>query len=242
MSEMILLDRNMIPFIKHCVGQDKKSYTYACVLFQSLEDDNGSPIIRMVGTNGHRLGLVDIPNENGFDIPKNTCVWWGSFPTPADLKKYNDINMTFTNGKVEFHLDDKEIIESEIIDREFPDYTELVPPRSDKKAVVNRKLLLKQFPTRKKERNCQSILTFTNDDVLFCEYHHLYKDEGGDFTIPSSNSELHGFKICIDMQYLFDYLKSVQSENITMYFTDQLEPIRMESGCGEIYILMPIKI
>jgi DNA polymerase-3 subunit beta len=132
--------KNMLNKVIYAVGVDEKRRELCGVLLQG----NGK-IFRMVGTDGRRLGLADLELKEEFEsfedvvVPAKVMKEINKFPD-SDI----DIEMKISRSQVVFKLDNI-IYTSRLIEKEFPQYGNVIPDNKVCTIKVNTNDLLKNL-------------------------------------------------------------------------------------------------
>jgi DNA polymerase-3 subunit beta len=232
----------MIHRTSFAVATDPTRYHLNGVFFEPLENS----LIRMTATDGHRLSFVDqevfmaSPElKRGVIIPRKGL---------SELKKLLDegastIGLSFERGYVFARLDGLYLF-VRLIEGEYPDYRQVVPKSTDRKAMLPREELtsaLKRVSLLANEKSRGVKLSLQNALL----------------TIFSSNPEMGEAKEDIDVQYqgetveigfnakyLLDCLSVMTSEQIEFHFKDRLSPgiLRESDKNHHTYVIMPMRI
>jgi len=157
------------------------------------------------------------------------------------------------NGEIKIYLSESQILFtfrlteliSRLIEGQYPDYKQIIPPQGKTKAIVDRQELLRAV-------KASSLFSKTGINDINLDF-----PSGQNKAIISSTSGMVGENIAeidarvsgedngivVNYRYLLDGLNNIDSENIIIEVIDNNTPciIRPEKEEGYLYIIMPIK-
>jgi len=228
--------KQMLKLTSFAVSVDETRYILNGILFRITNNN-----IILVATDGKRLAVVtrkikqNITKDVYMIVPIKTIQ-----EIIRNLQDTDEISLMLGNNQALFDLGTTIII-SRLIEGEFPDYQQVIPPVSENKMVVNRE----QFFLAIKRA---SLLATPDYQAVKME---LFKDKlvvsKSTPDIGESREELEvkyqGKELAIGFNpnYLMDVLKNLENETIEIELTDSEKPgvIRQE---GYIYIVLPMRI
>jgi DNA polymerase III subunit beta len=218
--------------------QDIRYYLNGLLI--EVKDNN----INIVGTDGHRLSFTSLALKDPTKpvqiiVPRKTIV--------ELVKLLNDtddlLEISFSNNQAAFKFNDIDLI-TKVIDGKFPDYSRVIPQGHNNFFDIERALLLDSMLRA-------SILS--ND-----KYRGIRMViEEGNLKLVSNNSEQEqaeeeleidykGEKIDIgfNVTYLIDVLTNIQSQKLTIAFSDSSSSCLVTIPNNEKYkyVVMPMRI
>ncbi len=159
-------------------------------------------------------------------------------------KDDKEIYINISENQIAFQLDSFLLI-SRVIQGQFPDYKQVIPPHSQSEYLVPRKQLLAAA-----ER--ASIIASSSNNVVRLLF------ENNTVTMKANAPGLGEFKeeidienikgdsptrIAFNIRLVMDVIKTVEADQIKMSFNNELSPCRVEEKDNDdfIYIIMPIR-
>lgn len=205
-----------------------------------------SNILRMVGTDGHRLSLVDksiaslerLQLSNGVMIPKK-----GMNEINRLASEGGTINLGFKQNNCVVKKDGALII-IRLLDTKFPDYRAVIPKNPQHKFNVDRLFLLqamKKMLILSSERYKAVKITLA-DGVL--DLHSTNPDLGEAEEKMAVQYNEEPLELAFNARYFIDVLQNMDSEQVELGFVDNSKPcvIKGESDEGFLGLIMPMRI
>jgi len=229
--------REMFRKVSYAASQDDTRRTLKGVLM-SFKDSK----LTMVATDGRRLALV----ENEIEFPKNAekdIV----LPSKAVQELQRSLNgeentsVMVQKTQVCFKLGEVEIY-SKLMDDQYPNYRQVIPPETAQKIAVDRQLLLDALDRA-------SVMTMDeahSTKLIFSE---------GKLTVTSAASDIGEAKdevaikyagetieIIFNPSYVMDPLKAIDDDEITINLNNGHSPAVIKCSIPFLYVLMPLRI
>jgi DNA polymerase-3 subunit beta len=183
-------------------------------------------ILRMVGTDGCRLALiqgngVSVSKRDGVVVPKR-----GLLVVRKVLKKNHFVGVRFED-KFGFFKMDGTLVAIRLIDEEFPPYEEAIPKNNDKRVVVGRDGLLSVLKRIGPMANSEGVLFSLKEGrlELFCE-----SSSGHGKEVVEVDYKGPEFQARLDVEYLTEAFNSFSSEHVLMEFKEKDTPVVIRSG------------
>lgn len=247
-KEVIRLDqvglKKMLSLVSFAVSMDETRYVLNGVLFK-INNDN----LMLVATDGRRLALVEkkinqsTKKEINMIIPIKTV-----HELMRALKDEGEISIVIGQNQAMFMLD-KTVIISRLIEGEFPDYKQVIPPVSEHKLKIDRQqfllgvrraallstpdyqaVKLEVFPARvSSAATGKLVISKSTPDV---------GESREELPIEYNGKEL---VIGFNPGYLIDVLKNLADEKIVLELTEADKPGVLRTG-GYIYIILPMRL
>jgi len=228
--------KEMLNLTSFAVSFDETRYILNGILFKIDKDNLG-----LVATDGKRLAIIERRLKE--NINKDVCI---IVPIKTiqelnrNLKDEGDLSLILGNNQILFDLGNIVII-SRLIEGEFPDYRQVIPPVSENKIGVNREQFLLGIKRA-------SLLSTPDYQAVKLE---LFKDKlvvsKSTPDIGESREEIpvdytgKEMAIGFNPNYLIDVLKNLSNDRIEFELADSEKPgvIRMD---GYIYIVLPMRL
>ena len=197
----------------------------------------------LAATDGYRLSerrLMETKSEVSAIIPTQTLQ--EVLRTIADTAE--TIDVLFDESQVRFRVNEAEVI-SRLIDGNFPDYRQLIPPTSETNAVMNKT----EFTRVTKvaglfARESGGSVTVTVDSDKKTVSLHSVASELGENT-SELDAEVSGDgQITLNSRYLSEALGVVDADEISFSFSGKLSPCIIKStkkDTNYYHVIMPLK-
>ncbi len=128
--------RGLIDRTRFAISTEETRY-YLNGIYLHAAERNGTPVLRAVATDGHRLASVEGPLPKGAEgmpgiiVPRKTV---------SELHRLiedtvDDVAVELSETKIRFTFDSV-ILTSKLIDGTFPDYERVIPSGNDKELIV----------------------------------------------------------------------------------------------------------
>jgi DNA polymerase-3 subunit beta len=199
--------------------------------------------IYLAATDGYRLSerrLVETKSEVAAIIPTTTL--------QEVLRSVDDsvdtIDVLFDESQVRFRINDAEVI-SRLVDGNFPDYRQLIPPTSDITATMNKS----EFTRVTKvaglfARESGGSVTVTVDADAKSVSLHSIASEFGENTSELDAEVIGSGQITLNSRYLSEALGVLDATTITLSFNGKLSPCILKStekDTNYYHVIMPLK-
>ena len=228
--------REMLNLTSFAVSFDETRYILNGILFR-IEKDS----LSMVATDGKRLAVVektlkqDIGRDMRIIVPIKTIQ-----ELNRNLKDEGELSLILGDNQLLFDLD-KVVIISRLIEGEFPDYRQVIPPVSENKMGVSREQFLlglrRAALLSTPDYQAVKIELFKNKMVVSKSTPDIGESR------EEINVDYNGKEMAIGFNpnYLIDVLKNLSNEKIEFELTDSEKPgvIRID---GYIYIVLPMRL
>ena len=228
--------KQMLNLTYFAASFDETRYILNGVLFKV----NKNSLI-LVATDGKRLAVIEKKLNQGADTELDIIVPIKTIhELNRNLKDDGELSLVRGNNQVLFDLGGTMII-SRIIEGEFPDYQQVVPPVSDNKMKVKRTKVLLAVKRA-------SLLSTPDYQAVKFE---VFKNK---LVVSKSTPDMGESReeVAIDYQgkemvigfnpnYLIDVLKNLSQEEIEMELTDSEKPGVVRTD-GYVYIVLPMRL
>ncbi len=232
---------------RHAISTEETRY-YLNGVYLHPTTDEGTPVLRAVATDGHRLaraqtiqpeGCQDMP---GIIVPKKTV---------GELVKLledfvGEVQVSLSQNKIVYILGDI-TLSSKLIDGKFPDYDRVIPKNNDKTLEVSRDRLA---------RSIDLVISITNDKtravrlniepnkVVVNASSEMNGNAKGAQEIDANYSSNENLSIGFNSKYVLDSLSAIEGDTVKLSLSNNLGAVIAqdikENNC--LYILMPMQV
>jgi DNA polymerase-3 subunit beta len=228
--------KQMLILTSFAVSFDETRYILNGILFKVNKNN-----LTMVATDGKRLAIIerklgrDFEKEINIIIPIKTI-----HELNRNLKDEGDISMILGNNQVLFDLGGVVII-SRLIEGEFPDYRQVIPPASNAKMKIDRAqfLLAVRRASLLSTPDYQAVkLELFKNKLVVSKSTPDVGESREDVVVEYQGKEL---AIGFNPNYLIDVLKNLTEESVEFELSDSEKPgvIRIN---GYVYIVLPMRL
>jgi DNA polymerase-3 subunit beta len=239
--------RDMIRKTLYSVGENDARYVLNGLYLHMSQAKQGLTI-RMVGTDGHRLSMIDrVINakhrEESIIIPKKAMLELRRLLEEDAGKTQPPALLGFSKNHALFKRDGLVMV-SKLIDGNYPNYLQVVPAGSTKKVVLSKDALMhavKRVSILSKEKTNavkvqlekSRLVLSTNNPEVGEASEELAVDYAGEAITIGFNS-----------RYLMDVLMAMDKETIALELNDALSPclITEEGDLHYKCVVMPMRV
>ncbi|MCA9770883.1 MAG: DNA polymerase III subunit beta [Myxococcales bacterium] len=229
-----------------CASTDEARVNLNGVLLERAEQ-NGEPCLRMVATDGHRLALRD-----HLITPDRTVNFEGRVLIPrkgvSELKKLVDeaqgeLEIGFSeNSCVVTH--DRQTLVIRLIDKEFPDYNQVIPDEGVREIEVGVEALrdaLRRVSVLATDKTKAVKFVFAGDTLTLSSTNTDMEEGTEEIAINYGGASL---AVGFNAKYLLEFLGTVGDEHLTLELNDELSPglARPLADPRFLYVIMPMRI
>ena len=211
-----------------------------------MTQTTGGLNIRMVGTDGHRLSMIDrvvdaAHKEESVIIPKKAMVELRRL-LEEDAPKA-ELRLGFSKNHALFKRDGLVMV-SKLIDGNYPNYLQVVPAKSTKKVAISRDIFthaVKRVSILSKEKTNAVKLQLEKDRLILS----TNNPEVGEATEELAvNYKGEAISIGFNSRYLMDVLTAMDRETIFLELSDALSPCLVAEEGDEQYkcVVMPMRV
>jgi DNA polymerase-3 subunit beta len=239
-KEVITLEqevlKQMLSLTTFAASFDETRYILNGILFRINKN-----VLTLVATDGKRLAIIekkinqDIDKDISIIVPIKTI-----HELNRNLKDEGEMSLVLGTNQVLFEMGSIVVI-SRLIEGEFPDYKQVIPPASENKIKADRTQFLLAV------RRAALLSTPDYQAVKFEVFKNKAVVSKSTPDIGESHEELpieySGKEMVIGFNpnYLIDVLKNLNTDSIELELTDSEKPgvIRMN---GYVYIVLPMRL
>jgi DNA polymerase-3 subunit beta len=237
--------RDMIKKTLYAAGENDARYVLNG-LFVHLAPGKGALNIRMVGTDGHRLSLIDgvveaKHKEESVIVPKKAMM---------ELRRLLEEDSSQTGFQVGFSKNhalfkrDGLVMVSKLIDGNYPNYQQVIPAKSSKKVSVPRDLLthaVKRVSILAKDKTNAVKLQLQKNTLLLSTNNPEVGEANEELAVEYSGEDL---AIGFNSRYLLDVLTAMDRPTISLELNDSLSPCLITEEGNDLYrcVVMPMRV
>ena len=237
--------RELIERTQFAISNEETRYYLNGIYLHTL-DVNGTPILRAVATDGHRMARAEVEAPAGAQgmpgiiVPKKTVGEVQKLLEGAE----GDVAVEVSDTKIRFRLGSVVLL-SKLIEGTFPDYERVTPKNNDKSMNVDRAAFataVDRVSTIASERGGKAVKLSLKDGQL--ELSVTNPDHGTASEELPVEFEPDGFEIGFNARYLLDIIGQIRSDNAVFLFNDAGSPtlVREDGEAKALYVLMPMRV
>ena len=237
--------RDMIRKTLYAVGDNDARYVLNGLFVHLTQAKNGLNI-RMVGTDGHRLSLIDQVvdakhKEENVIIPKKAMM---------ELRRLleedgsgAELRVGFSKNHALFKRDGLVMV-SKLIDGNYPNYNQVIPAKSTKTVSVPKEQIahaVKRVSILSKEKTNAVKLQLEKNSIVLSTSNPDLGEANEELAVDYKGE---GLSIGFNSRYLTDVLSAIDGETITISLTDPLSPCLIREVGNEQYkcVVMPMRV
>ncbi len=237
--------REMIKKTLYSVGENDARYVLNGLFVHMTPSKNGLNI-RMVGTDGHRLSMIDRVidakhKEESMIIPKKAMM---------ELRRLLEEDSTNAELRIGFSKNhamfkrDGLVMVSKLIDGNYPNYLQVVPTKSTKKIDVSKDIFthaVKRVSILSKEKTNAVKLQLENGKLVLSTNNPEVGEANEELAVDYKGE---GITIGFNSRYLIDVLTAMDRANIALELSDALSPCLITEEGDDQYkcVVMPMRV
>ncbi len=237
LSQSVL--KNLLKQVDFSMAQQDIRY-YLNGLLIEIKDNN----LNIVGTDGHRLSFTSAtlkdPCKNiQVIVPRKTIVELVKLLSDSD----DNVEVGITNNQVNFNFNDIDLI-TKVIDGKFPDYSRVIPNGHENIFDIDRETLLDamlraSILSNDKYRGIRMVVEENNLKLISNNSEHEEAEEEIEIKYKGDKIDI-GFNVT----YLIDVLTNIQTEKLTIAFSDSSSSclVTIPKNKEYKYVVMPMRI
>ena len=237
--------KKLIDHTQFAISTEETRYYLNGIFFHTVDDDEGSLVLRAVATDGHRLARIQLDAPEGSqDMPKiiiprkavGEIQKLVEDPDGTATIEVSETKIRLTVGSV--------IITSKLIDGTFPDYNRVIPQGNDRALVLDRASFaaaVDRVSTISSERGRAVKLAMSDGQVVLS----VNNPESGSATEELAvGYDSEAMDIGFNSRYLLDITNQLVGDETTFMLADSGSPtlIRDSAESGAVYVLMPMRV
>jgi DNA polymerase-3 subunit beta len=246
---MITIDsvtvRDMIRKTLYAVGENDTRYVLNG-LFVHLTPAGKGINIRMVGTDGHRLSMIDRVveakhKEESVIIPKKAMIELRRLL--EEESSSSTIQLGFSKNHALFKRDGLVMV-TKLIDGNYPNYLQVVPPQSAKRVSVPKDQFthaVRRVSILSKEKTNAVKVQLEKDRLTLSTNNPELGEASEDLAVDYSGD---GLSIGFNSRYLIEVLNGMDREAIVLGLNDPLSPCLITEAGDDNYkcVIMPMRV
>lgn len=236
--------RELIDRTRFAISTEETRY-YLNGIYLHVFDRDGTPVLRAVSTDGHRLASVELPLPDGAAGMPGVIV---PRKTVGEIRKLidetgDDVEVSLSEAKIRFAFDDA-VLTSKLIDGTFPDYQRVIPVGNDKEMTVDRKAFadaVDRVSAISSEKSRAVKLALSGDTLSLSASSAEHGSAQEEIEVSYGAGDL---EIGFNAGYLLDITRQIDGDTASFMLSDAASPtiIKGEEGAGTLYVLMPMRV
>jgi len=237
--------RDMIKKTLYAVGENDARHVLNG-LFVEMTPSKSALTVRMVGTDGHRLSMIDREvkvkhKEESLIVPRKAMMELRRLLEEDSAT--GELTMGISKNHILFKRDGLVMV-SKLIEGNYPNYLQVVPTESTKSVTLPKDALahaVKRVSILSKEKTNAVKVQLEKGRMVLSTNNPEVGEATEDLSVDFSGESL---TIGFNSRYLMDVLSGMGTDKIQMTFNDQLSPcLIMEEG-DENYkcVIMPMRV
>ena len=237
--------REMIKKTLYSVGENDARYVLNG-LFVHMTPAKSGLNIRMVGTDGHRLSMIDRVidakhKEESMIIPKKAMMELRRLL--EEDSSTAELRLGFSKNHALFKRDGLVMV-SKLIDGNYPNYLQVVPTKSTKKVAVSKDVFthaVKRVSILSKEKTNAVKLQLEKDRLVLSTNNPEVGEAKEELSVDYKGEEI---TIGFNSRYLMDVLMAMDRANIALELSDALSPCLITEEGDDHYkcVVMPMRV
>ena len=237
--------REMVRKTLYAAGENDARYVLNGLFVQLTPAKNGLTI-KMVGTDGHRLSLIDKTveakhKEESVIVPKKAMM---------ELRRLLEEDESQTGFQIGFSKNhalfkrDGLVMVSKLIDGNYPNYQQVIPTKNTKKVIVPKDQLthaVKRVSILSKEKTNAVKLQLENNMLILSTNNPEVGEANEELSITYKGESI---AIGFNSRYLMDVLMAMDGEAISLELSDSLSPCLIKEEGNDAYrcVVMPMRV
>ena len=236
--------RDLIDRSRFAISTEETRYYLNGIYLHKAERD-GTPVLRAVATDGHRLASVEAPlpagaeNMPGVIVPRKAV---------AELRKLIDesgdeVGVSLSDTKIRFAFDDA-VLTSKLIDGTFPDYERVIPAGNDKVMEVGCKGFadaVDRVSAISSEKSRAVKLSLSSGLLVLSASSPEHGSATEEVEVDYQGDEI---EIGFNSAYLLDITRQIEGDTARFTMADSASPTIMQEvdDASALYVLMPMRV
>ncbi|MEQ8768063.1 MAG: DNA polymerase III subunit beta [Planctomycetota bacterium] len=200
--------------------------------------------VRMVGTDGRRMALIESPVETGLSEPKSAIIPSRGMQQVNRLIQGEDLLIQLNIGESQLMVrTPRAELATRLVEGEFAPYEKVIPDHSEYRVELDRDRFLANarrsaLLTTVDSRTVR--LEFNGEELIF----KSYSSGVGQSEIRMEGVAYSGppVEISFNPEFLTEALKVAENEVISMDFTNGSQAAKFTLGESFVYVVMPVTV
>ena len=236
--------RGLIDRTRFAMSTEETRYYLNGLYFHPVEID-GTSVLRIVATDGHRLARVEMPLPQGAEDMPGVIV---PRKTVGELRKLMDdvdgeVEVAVSGTKVRFAFADV-VLTSKLIDGTFPDYDRVIPIGNDKTMQVDARVFahaVDLVSTISTEKSRAVKLTLNRGSLVLSATSPEAGSASEELEVDYTDGPL---EIGFNSRYLLDITQQIEGDGAQFKLADGASPTLVQDAAdpAALYVLMPMRV
>jgi len=236
--------RRLFDKSKFAVSTEETRY-YLNGVYLHPADANGTPVLRAVATDGHRLARIDAELPQGAEDAPPVIV---PRKTVGELRKLLDqdeagITISVSPTKIRFATEGLTLT-SKVIDGAFPDYARVIPVANERRLELDAAefaAAVDRVATVSQERSRTVKLTMEADQLRLSVNAPDSGSAAEELVVAYHDEPM---EIGFNAKYLLEIAGQIDRENAVFLFADPGAPTLVREGDDDtaVYVVMPMRV
>lgn len=238
--------RTLIDRTRFAISTEETRYYLNGIYLHTTESD-GSPVLRAVATDGHRLARVEEPLPSGAGSMPGVII---PRKTVGELRKLldevnGDVEIALSDTRIQFHIGPV-LLTSKLIDGTFPEYERVIPRDNDKVLRVGKKDFadaVGRVAAISSERSRPVKLSLARDLLVLSAASPEQGTATEELNEGKVRYEASPLEIGFQARYLNDITDQIEGD-VEFRFSDGAAPtlVRDAADASALYVLMPMRV
>ena len=236
--------KRLIENTQFAISTEETRY-YLNGIYLHTVDIGGTPMLRAVATDGHRLARVEAQAPEGsVGIPGVIVPRKAVNEVQKLLEDLSqDVTIEISTAKARFQFGDV-VLTTKLIDGTFPDYARVIPTGNDKRLVVDKdpfKAAVDRVATLSSERGRAIKLAIAEGKMTLSVNN---PDSGSASEEIEADYDSAPIDIGFNARYLLDIVGQLSSDTALIRLADPGSPtlIQDREGAPALFVLMPLRV
>ena len=236
--------KRLIEKSRFAISTEETRY-YLNGIYLHEAETNGTPMLRAVATDGHRLAQVEIPLPEGASGMPGIIVPRKTVHEVQRLMEDSEANVeiALSAQKIQFSTGPI-VMTSKLIDGTFPDYGRVIPQGNDKLMQVSKQAFataVDRVSTVSTDRGRAVKLSLDGGKLNLSVFN---PDGGSAQEEVDIQYDADALDIGFNAKYLLDIASQLESDTARFLLADPGSPTTVKDGADEsaLYVLMPMRV
>ncbi len=236
--------RRLFDKSKFAVSTEETRY-YLNGVYLHVAREGGTPVLRAVATDGHRLARIDADLPDGAEGAPGVIV---PRKTVGELRKLlesdsDEIAVSVSETKIRFSVDGL-VLTSKVIDGAFPDYTRVIPTGNTRRMEVDAAdfaAAVDRVATVSQERSRAVKLAMETDRLTLSVNSPDSGSAAEELVVAYADEQM---EIGFNARYLLEIAGQIDRENAVFLFNNPGDPTLVREGddASAVYVVMPMRV
>ena len=236
--------RRLIDKTQFAISNEETRY-YLNGIYLHVADQAGTPVLRAVATDGHRLARFELPAPDGAKGMPGVIV---PRKTVAEIQRLvenpeGEVSVELSSSKVRVSFG-QAILTSKLIDGTFPDYNRVIPTGNDKRLTVDRAEFasaVDRVSTISSERGRAVKLSLADRRLVLTVTN---PDSGNATEEIEVDYDSEPLDIGFNSRYLLDIAGQLEGDTALIRLADPGSPtlVQDRDDAPALYVLMPMRV